>query len=190
MSFEIAPNPSPILSLPESSAEKKVDRLGVVLSAFCAIHCMATPFVFLLLPAFGSTWAHPATHWIAAALVIPIAIAMVVRGFKRHGRKWVIATAAAGILLILAGAAAPHIQKAIETNSGQITTASNDGACANEACCPSVTIGEDGKASFNVTAASVLTSLGGLFLIATHIGNLCPCPCCGTKRKDRRKAQV
>ena len=189
MSFEIAPTPSPILSLPESATEKKVDRLGVLLSAFCAIHCMATPFVFLLLPAFGKTWAHPATHWIAAAFVIPIAIAMVARGFKRHGRKWVIATATAGILLILAGAAAPHVEKALNSGSGSTASASaGEAGCGNEACCPSVTIAADGTASFNITAASVLTSLGGLFLIATHIGNLCPCPCCGTKRKDRRKA--
>ena len=184
MSFEIAPNPSPILSLPESPAEKKVDRLGVLLSAFCAIHCIATPFVFLLLPAFGKTWAHPATHWVAAAFVIPIAIVMVTRGFKRHGRKWVILTATLGILLILGGAAAPHVQKAIEANTAPL--AANGGVgCGNDACCPSVTIAADGTASFNITAASVLTSLGGLLLIATHIGNLCPCACCSKKRKAR-----
>ena len=186
MSFDAIPNPSPIIRLPESSSEKKVDRLGVMLSAFCAVHCMATPFVFLLLPAFGSTWAHPATHWIAAAFVIPIAIVMVKRGFKRHGRKWVLITASAGILLILAGAAAPHVQKAMAANSGETTAAPHGyAACTNESCCPSVTIGADGTASFHVTAASVLTSLGGLLLIATHIGNLCPCSCCGTKRRAK-----
>ena len=184
MSFEIAPNSPQILNLPENPAEKKVDRLGVLLSAFCAIHCIATPFVFLLLPAFGKTWAHPATHWIAAAFVIPIAIIMVVRGFKRHGRKWVVATATAGILLILSGAAAPHVQKALESNSGAIA-AHEGSACGNDACCPSVTIAADGTASFNITAASVLTSLGGMLLIATHRGNLCPCACCNGKRKAR-----
>ena len=186
MSFEIAPSSPQILNLPENPAEKKVDRLGVMLSAFCAIHCIATPFVFLLLPAFGKTWAHPATHWVAAAFVIPIAIVMVRRGFKRHGRKWVVATAAAGILLILGGAAAPHVQKAMEGNAAMTASAGQDAAgCGNEACCPSVTIAADGTASFNITAASVLTSLGGLLLIVTHIGNLCPCACCSQKRKAR-----
>ncbi|MFK7788014.1 MAG: MerC family mercury resistance protein, partial [Phycisphaeraceae bacterium] len=47
-----------------------LDRLGIGASLLCAIHCLAAPFLLLLLPAAGSIWSHPAVHWILALLVV------------------------------------------------------------------------------------------------------------------------
>lgn len=50
-------------------------------------------------------------------------------------------------------------------------------------CCPSLVTDADGNVRLNIPPASIVTTLGGLFLIITHVGNLCCCPCC-----KRRKA--
>ena len=200
------------------------DRIGVIASILCAIHCAATPIVLLVLPAFGKVWTHPASHWVMASLVIPLAAFMVVMGFRKHKRKWVIASGALGIVFVLLGAAAPSFGK----NSGPGATeaagvvASGESAeyangecvesiCASEceeticefdsecvgaecsdaapseageecvdACCPSIQAAADGGWRIHVPLASILTTIGGFFLIVTHIGNLwrCKCDCC------------
>ena len=203
------------------------DRIGVFASVLCAIHCAATPFLLLFLPVFGKVWAHPASHWIMALLVVPLAAVTVAKGYKQHRRRWVIVSALLGIGFVLLGAAAPSF----ESNSGQNTgnfsiagapesasegtsddsntpaslsesegsvfqessssaeTASKGGDSDSEAgecvdaCCPSIQATADGGWKLHVPLASILTTIGGLFLIATHIGNLCRCACC-----DKEKA--
>ncbi len=200
------------------------DRIGVIASILCAIHCAATPIVLLVLPAFGKVWTHPASHWIMASLVIPLAAFMVVMGFRKHRRKWIIASGGLGILFVLLGAAAPSFGK----NSGPGATEaaglvasgessqSADGECEEatcasecedalsesdseragsdysdaaaseageecvDACCPSIQEAADGGWRIHVPLASILTTIGGFFLIVTHIGNLwrCKCDCC------------
>ena len=43
-------------------------------------------------------------------------------------------------------------------------------------CCPSLVVDESGKANLHIPPAAIVTTLGGIFLITAHIGNLC---CCG-----------
>jgi hypothetical protein len=47
-----------------------------------------------------------------------------------------------------------------------------------DSCCPSLIVEADGSKSLHIPLASILTTIGGLFLIVTHIGNLCKCSCC------------
>ena len=167
------------------------DRLGVAASILCAIHCAATPFLLFFAPAFGRTWAHPASHWLIALFVVPLAWVMVARGFRKHGKRWVVAAGAAGIALVVVGAAVPYLkaevgsmpsgasgEAALTSTPGVSADASESGGCADDSCCPSVTVDEAGKAKLGIPLASVITTLGGIFLILTHIGNLCSCSAC------------
>ena len=202
------------------------DRIGVFASVLCAIHCAATPFLLLFLPVFGKVWSHPASHWIMALLVVPLAGVTVATGYKRHRRKWVIASGVLGIVFVLMGAAAPGF----ESNSGQNTNnfsvvggvesglegvaddceicaslseceessceeasectemaaleGDSEGAAGEcvDACCPSIQATAEGGWKLHIPLASILTTIGGLFLIVTHIGNLCRCPCCDTEK--------
>ena len=202
------------------------DRIGVFASVLCAIHCAATPFLLLFLPVFGKVWAHPASHWIMALLVVPLAGVTVATGYKRHRRRWVIASGVLGIGFVLMGAAAPGF----ESKSGQDTntfsvaggpesgpegaaagseigaslseceesagekssecaemasTEGNSDSAAGEcvdACCPSIQATAEGGWRLHIPLASILTTIGGLFLIATHIGNLCRCACCDAEK--------
>jgi hypothetical protein len=150
--------------------EQNADRIGVIASAICAIHCVATPFLLLLLPTFGKVWSHPASHWGMALIVIPIAALMISKGYLRHRRKWIIGIGSAGILFVLAGAAAPYF----DTNP-------NAAISGVDACCVAISTTGNVK-KFHIPAASILTTLGGILLIATHVTNLCRCPSCFTKK--------
>lgn len=166
------------------AARWEADRIGVILSVLCALHCIATPLILLLLPAFGEVWSHPAAHWGMALLVVPIALVLTLRAHKRHGRSWILITCSLGVLFILGGAIAPHIQHYLAQQSSAAA------AAAHELCCPAIEVTQSG-AKYQFTLGSVLTTLGGLLLVVTHIGNLrsCPCSCCSEHDHDPEKHQ-
>jgi hypothetical protein len=147
------------------------DYWGAIASTLCAIHCLVTPIFLLLLPTFGRIWAHPASHWGMALFVVPVAAFTMYHNFKRHGRKWLIGTGTLGVALIIVGAALPYLET-------PPATAATEEAHCTDTCCPSVIIEEDGKMDLYIPSASVVTTLGGLLLIITHIGNLRCCSKC------------
>lgn len=102
----------------------KADRVGIFASVLCAIHCAAAPVLLLFLPAFGSIWAHPASHVLVALLVVPLAIFSIRKGYQVHGRKWIMASAGLGILFVLIGAALPAFGNG---GAGESTTKQSSG---------------------------------------------------------------
>ena len=171
--------PSPRFSYP--NWERRTDRIGVIASIACAIHCVATPFLLLALPTFGKAWSHPASHWGMALLVIPIAVMMMSKGYARHRRKWIMGIGTTGILFVLAGAIAPYFdgnRSVLPKTVGAADPANHGESSCADSCCPSFTKNEEGKLGFHIPAASILTTLGGLLLIATHATNLCRCSSC------------
>lgn len=205
-------NPSSVL--PETLAKlprfqrPDPDRIGVAASILCAIHCAVTPFLLLFAPAFGKAWSHPASHWLVALLVVPLAAVMVRQGFRRHGRWWILGSGMLGISLVVAGAAIPYLspgntaETPETTDPGSLHAPADPSAegeefvyvvgeeeeqgetatppCA-DACCPSLSTDEDGRLRLHLPLASLVTTLGGLALIATHLGNLCCCRNCKAK---------
>lgn len=85
----------------------KLDRLGIAASLACAIHCLVAPVLLLLLPAAGSIWSHPSVHWILAALVLPLALIVVFRGYRHHRRRSAVVAAVFGAAFIVAGLLIP-----------------------------------------------------------------------------------
>lgn len=127
-----------------------------------------------------------------ALFVIPIALWMTLKNYKMHQRKWVLATSVLGVLFILAGAAAPYFEQNLAGLSWQMTESftlhlgagaelATESACV-DSCCPSMHMdAATESSSLMIPLASILTTIGGLSLIATHIGNLCCCKCCASK---------
>ena len=171
------------------------DRVGVIASTLCAIHCAVTPFLLLILPTFGKIWAHPATHWGMALLVVPIAVMMMTSGYRKHRRKWIVAMGTIGVALVIIGAIVPYVGNAeasasqgqLAGETGEAGETLHEESCSEEgvdACCPSLTTDAEGNTKLNIPAASIITSLGGLALIVTHLGNLCTCDSCGRRKGD------
>ena len=113
-----------LLPIPGFSWPISGDRVGVIASVLCAIHCAATPVILLFLPVFGKVWSHPASHWLMALLVVPLAGVTVATGFKRHRRKWIIASGVLGIVFVLVGAAAPGFEANPFKSAGDLAAVS------------------------------------------------------------------
>jgi len=179
-------------ALSASSIEPRLnaDKIGVIASVLCAIHCGIAPFLLIIAPAFGQIWAHPASHWIVALFVVPLAGVMVASGFRKHRKTWVVAVGIAGMLLVLVGAAIPYwnqetqntngflASSSIETSANETLPSSTAAACTVDTCCPSLTTDATGNTQFHIPLASIVTTLGGILLICTHIGNICCCISC------------
>ena len=148
-------------------AQALLDRSGVFASVFCAIHCAIAPVFLLFAPAFGSFWSHPLSHLAIAGFVLPVAAIALRKGFRSHRRKWVVALGTCGIACILVGAILPYFA----------TTGCEN--CDN--CCPSVVIDPTtGEESLNIPPASIVTLIGGVFLVTAHLANLRCCARCGS----------
>tara|TARA_B100000614_G_C14530657_1_gene486384 strand:+ start:759 stop:1445 length:687 start_codon:yes stop_codon:yes gene_type:complete len=61
----------------------------------------------------------------------------------------------------------------------------DDTQCIDD-CCPSLQVSETGETYLNVPPAAIASTLGGLFLIVAHVGNICACghSCRNGKCKD------
>lgn len=142
-----------------------LDRAGVFASVFCAIHCAAAPALILAAPAFGGMWTHPITHLAIASFVLPVAGITLRKGFRSHGRTWVIAVGLVGMVLVAAGAALPYFAASAPEAS--------HAAC--DACCPSFVVSDTGEKTLNVPSASIVTLVGGAMLVLAHLTNLRCC---------------
>jgi len=89
------------------------DTLGQVLSAVCAIHCVATPFLLGLIPAAASVLggAHP----VLFVLVIGVALWAFIPAYRCHRAKHVLALALAGITFLGTAAFVFHDNFAVDT---------------------------------------------------------------------------
>lgn len=64
---------------------------------------------------------------------------------------------------------------ASESGTAASSATSDEEAGCVDACCPSVQVSDTGQISLHIPPAAIVTTLGGIFLIAAHVGNLCGC---------------
>lgn len=89
---------------------RRWDSLGVVVSALCVAHCVGTPLLLGLLPAFGLSFlARDGFHQALAALVLVVAVLAFVPGYRAHKKPSVPVLGAIGIALLGGAAFAPGL---------------------------------------------------------------------------------
>ncbi len=81
------------------------DRLGIIASALCFVHCIVTPVVLSL----SAVWAHylPSEerfHRALAMLVAAIGCFAIITGYRKHRRLRVLLLMSTGLSFIFAGA--------------------------------------------------------------------------------------
>ena len=173
----------------QSNDSDRLDKIGGLASTACAIHCLIAPVLFLTLPAFAEIWAHPASHALMAIWVVPMALTVVIHGYRKHRQKWVSAAALVGIACILTGSALPYLPAGSDTLTVDSLDADSLDADSLDAvamtteescdCCPSLVTDQSGDMSLHWPPAGIATVMGSGFLIVAHWGNRrCGRRCC------------
>ncbi|HWK41369.1 MAG TPA: MerC domain-containing protein [Croceibacterium sp.] len=78
-----------------------LDRMGMMISGICLIHCLALPLIAALLPFFavtlpGDEW----THRVLLGMALPVTGFALLRGWRRHRAAGPAITGAVGLGLI------------------------------------------------------------------------------------------
>ncbi|MFT3791914.1 MAG: MerC domain-containing protein [Rudaea sp.] len=109
-----------------AAANGRFDRLGALVSALCALHCLVVPLAFAAVPSLTLAlyaWSHPAHgiaiallyaaryEWLAASLAAGMALSSTFRGWLRHRAARPIACALGGGALLLCAALSPLAQR-------------------------------------------------------------------------------
>ena len=85
------------------------DKVGIFLSSLCAIHCLITPILLLLVPVLGEAYAHNHEfHIVMALFVVPVAYFAFFSGYRHHRKLGVLLSGLLGATMIGAAAFLPH----------------------------------------------------------------------------------
>ncbi len=95
--------------MPQTSAASApdLDRVAVVLSGLCLVHCLALPVLLAALPFLGG-FADSHWHLPMLAIALPVSIVAIVIGYRRHGNRAIVAGAAVAMGLLVLGATLGH----------------------------------------------------------------------------------
>nr|WP_242116530.1 MerC domain-containing protein [Sphingomonas sp. JXJ CY 53] len=97
----------------------RLDRVGMLLSALCAVHCVTTIAVMALLASVGGALLHPAIHEIGLAFAVLLGIVALGAGYLRHGQRLPTAIGGIGLAIMALALTLPHgVPEAIATLSG------------------------------------------------------------------------
>jgi len=78
------------------------DKLAILLSSLCVIHCLLTPLLIIALPSLASVsiLSDETFHQILLFFVLPIGATALALGYRHHSSKQVAAAGAAGLALL------------------------------------------------------------------------------------------
>ncbi len=91
------------------------DRIGISASILCVIHCLLTPVLLVFLPLVGATLARGWFHAAIIAIVVPVAMFALWRGYRLHHYTPIVWLAGFGFLAIGLAVAFGAEHNAIET---------------------------------------------------------------------------
>ncbi len=101
------------------SIRDRLDRVGVLLSGLCAMHCIAGILLVAGLGLGGEVLLAPAIHRIGLALAIGVGSVTLVMGVTRHGDPRPLQLGAAGIALMAVALMVGHgVAEALFTIAG------------------------------------------------------------------------
>lgn len=85
-----------------------LDRIAMVLSGLCLVHCLATAIVLATLSTVGGLFGDPIIHEAGLALAIILGIVALGNGILKHGRFLPPSIGALGIGAMTAALTLPH----------------------------------------------------------------------------------
>ena len=86
----------------------KWDKAGLWFSGICAVHCLVTPLLILLLPVAEHHFDNHFIHLFIALFVVPVGLVAFLSGYKRHKNQKILGLGLLGLLLVTSAAILPH----------------------------------------------------------------------------------
>ena len=103
----------------------RFDRLGVVISGLCMVHCVAGLFLIGVLGLGGGVLLNPAIHRFGLAAAFVVGVLTIGASALRHGHRLPLALGATGLALMAAAIASDHgAGEALLTICGVVLVAS------------------------------------------------------------------
>jgi hypothetical protein len=91
------------------SSSRYFDRIAIVLSTVCIVHCLAMPLLLALLPVVALTFGDNAHfHSVMLWLVVPTSVVGFAMGFRVHHRIGIVLAGAAAVAVLAAAAIWGH----------------------------------------------------------------------------------
>lgn len=117
----MTPRDTSVLSDSANNVTNKLDKLALVFSAVCLVHCLMLPLVVTLLPVIGSTlFTHEQFHQIMLIVVLPTSVGAFALGCREHKQGSVAVIGGIGLALLIVAAFA--VGSAWGENAEQIIT--------------------------------------------------------------------
>lgn len=145
---------------PQSRSHGWLDSLAIGMSLICAVHCMVTPVLMVLLPVLATTfWAHKDFHMWMLLLVLPTTTTAIFLGCRKHKDLAVAALSFLGMTLL--------VSVAMYESLFHSTLVQNE----HDHCiyCAQRELGD----IFNTT--TLVNILGAVFLTSAHARNFLLC---------------
>ncbi len=135
-----------------------VDKLAISMAAICAVHCLLTPVLIVMLPIVAASFfVHQDFHLWMLYLVIPTTTFAIYMGCRKHKDKWVATFSAIGVSVLICAL--------VVERSNAATSAPVEGAHC-EHC-----VRDLSEQPLPIHTAAWVNVLGGLFLASGHVRN-------------------
>jgi len=131
-----------------------LDRLGMGMALVCAVHCLLTPILVVLLPIIATSfWVDQSFHLWMLAIVAPMTAFSFFMGCRKHHDGLLILLAGVGLVLLITGISVGCSSCDSHNHAHSIFDLD----------------------SFPHSLESLLTTLGGLTLVIAHFRNFRLC---------------
>ena len=152
------------------------DKLSICLSLCCILHCIALPFVILLIPSFASLWINnEKVHVILVLFAVPISLFAMAKSLRVHHNYKCISLAVIGLSLLVCaifmhdinfGSESSHIEH--EEVAHHEETGHKEATTHHE----EAEHGHHEHGGIGETLETIFTVLGGLILLGAHYLNI------------------
>ena len=139
------------------------DKLSICLSVCCILHCIALPFLILLIPSVASLWINDeSVHLVLVLLAIPISLFAMSVSLRKHHNYKCIALALIGLALLVLAIFMHDI--GFSGEHGNVEHANEEHGDGEH--------GHEEHGGLGETLETVFTVLGGLILLSAHFLNI------------------
>ena len=91
------------------------DRLAIVLSSLCLVHCSAMPFILALIPWLAWTQEHePLIHRSLLLVIVPVSVTVLLKGCEKHSQRLALWLGITALAFLIAAGVSPNLPHRLE----------------------------------------------------------------------------